>query len=44
MYFNVLTVISLKGNIVFRNTAANFNGLMARAGRFTIAEVEFKDY
>jgi 3-oxoacid CoA-transferase A subunit len=28
------------GNLVFRNTANNFNGPMATAGRITIAEVE----
>ena len=28
------------GNLVFRNTAANFNNMIATAGKITIAEVE----
>lgn len=27
------------GNIIFRNTAINFNPIMGRAGKITIAEV-----
>lgn len=29
-----------EGNLIFKNTARNFNPLMAMAGKFTIAEVE----
>ncbi|MCX6257315.1 MAG: CoA transferase subunit A [Bacteroidia bacterium] len=29
-----------KGNLIYRNTASNFNNMMAAAGRITIAEVE----
>jgi 3-oxoacid CoA-transferase subunit A len=28
------------GNLVYRNTAANFNNMIATAGKITIAEVE----
>ena len=38
--FNSYDRVKFLGNLIFKDTARNFNPLMAMAGRTTIAEVE----